>query len=144
MHDDFLSGKSFDSNRYYGLGMSSLLSRAGFPPPRGARSPRPDRLRALLFVGLANLVLACFVGMSYLDALPEDPGAKLWWFAHAGLVSSLLTLVLLPGSFLALAALSRISDRTFVIVQTLTWAFFHLTLFIDTRVFGLYHYHLNG
>ena len=98
----------------------------------------------MLFVGLANLALACFLGRSYLDALPEHPGARLWWFAHAGLLTSLLTLVLLPGSLLALAAISKLGDRTFFVIQTLTWSLFHVTLEIDTRVFGLYHYHLNG
>ena len=98
----------------------------------------------MLFVGLVNLVLACFLGRSYLDALPEHPGPRLWWFAHAGLVTSLLTLTLLPGSFLALAAISKLGDRTFLVLQTVTWSLFQVTLEIDTRVFGLYHYHLNG
>ncbi len=98
----------------------------------------------MLFVGLANLALACFIGRSYLDALPDDSGARLWWFAHAGLLTSLLTLLLLPGAFLALAAISRLGDRTFLVLQTVTWSLFQVTLEIDTRVFGLYHYHLNG
>lgn len=98
----------------------------------------------MLFVGLANLALALLISTSYLDALPKDPSPRLWWFAHAGLVSSLLTLTLLPGLGLALAALSRLGDRSFLVLQSLTWSFFHLTLLIDTRVFGLYHYHLNG
>jgi phosphoglycerate dehydrogenase-like enzyme len=110
--------------------------------PRQVRSP--GRLRAMLFVGLANLGLALLIGTSYLDDLPVDPQPRIWWFAHAGLVSSLLTLTLMPGVGLALAALSRISDRSLVIAQALTWSCFHLTLFIDTRVYGLYHYHLNG
>jgi membrane-anchored protein YejM (alkaline phosphatase superfamily) len=110
--------------------------------PRG--TPRTARLRAVLFVALANLGLACAIGTAYLDALPEHPEPRLWWFAHAGLVSSMLTLVFVPGACLAVAALSRIGDRTLLAIQTLAWAFFQLTLFIDTRVFGLYHYHLNG
>ncbi|MBK8178113.1 MAG: sulfatase-like hydrolase/transferase [Planctomycetes bacterium] len=105
---------------------------------------RAARLRAVLFVALANLALACAIGTAYLDSLPEHPGPRLWWFAHAGLVSSMLTLVFVPGACLALAALSRLGDRTLLVGQTLLWSFFHLTLFIDTRVFGLYQYHLNG
>ena len=105
---------------------------------------RPGRLRAMLFVALANLILACWIGTSYLDSLPPQPEARLWLFAHAGLVSSILTLVLLPGAALALAALSRISDRAFLVLQSVIWPLFHITLTIDTRVFGLYHYHLNG
>ena len=59
-------------------------------------------------------------------------------------MTSLLTLLLLPGAFLALAAISRLGDRTFLVLQTVTWSLFQVTLEIDTRVFGLYHYHLNG
>jgi len=116
---------------------------ADTPSPRSP-SRSPGRLRAMLFVGLANLGLALLIGTSYLDAIPEDPAPRLWWFAHAGLVSSLLTLTLLPGLGLAVAALSRLGDRSFLVLQSLTWSFFHLTLIIDTRVYGLYHYHLNG
>ncbi|HUR29095.1 MAG TPA: sulfatase-like hydrolase/transferase [Planctomycetota bacterium] len=105
---------------------------------------KPDRLRAMLYVALANVALACWIGTFYLDALPTRPDARLWLFAHAGLVSSMLTLVLVPASGLALAALSRISDRAFLVLQCVTWSLFHITLTIDTRVFGLYHYHLNG
>ncbi|MEO6711164.1 MAG: hypothetical protein ABI054_02675, partial [Planctomycetota bacterium] len=84
----------------------------------------------MIFVALANLALACWVGASYLDDLPTNPEPRLWLFAHLGLVTSLLTLVLLPSSGLALAALSRISDRSFLVLQTLIWSLFHITLFI--------------
>ncbi len=131
-------------NRYDVPGMSATSSALADLGAGAVRVPRPGRLRATLFVGLANLGLACLIGTSYLDSLPPDLGPRLWCFAHAGLLTSLLTLALVPGSFLALAAVSRLGERTFLVAQTLTWSLFHLTLFIDTRVFGLYHYHLNG
>src|SRR5688500_4563721 len=100
---------------------------AGASPSR-ARTRSPGRMRAMLFVALANLALSCWIGTSYLDSLPSNPSPRLWWFAHAGLLSSILTLTLLPGSGLALAAISRISDRSFLVLQTLVWSFFQLTL----------------
>lgn len=120
---------------------SAMIPAQTLPTTRTARS---GRLRAMLFVGMANLALACIIGRSYLEFLPPDPAPKLWVFAHAGLLSSLVTLTLLPGLGLGLAAVSKLSDRSFLIVQTIGWSLFQLTLFVDTRVFGLYHYHLNG
>src|ERR1700741_4876954 len=118
-------------------GPASIAESAASAGARDGAGHLRDRLRAMLFVGLANLVLACWIGTSYLADLPDDVAPRLWWFAHAGLLSSILTLVLLPGACLALAALSRLTDRAFLVLQTLTWSFFHLTLLIDTRVFGL-------
>jgi uncharacterized protein len=112
----------------------------------GAQSPRglASRSRPILFVALANLLLSLWIGTAYLDHLPPSASARIWLFAHLGLVSSLATLTLLPAVLVHLLARLVRSERAFVVVQALVWMLFQVGLYTDTRIWCLFRYHLNG
>lgn len=102
------------------------------------------RARAALFVGLVNLLISLVIGTAYLAHLRNPATPRIWLFAHLGMFTSLVTLVLVPAGFLWLAARSRISTRVLVLSQCTVWMVFQVCLYIDTRVYGLFRYHLNG
>ncbi|MEQ1895734.1 MAG: hypothetical protein ABL998_24610, partial [Planctomycetota bacterium] len=67
-------------------------------------APVPARIRrqAVVLLWLANLAIGTVVGSSYLVHVPAADGWRVWLFALPALVSSVLTLTLVPGTLFLL------------------------------------------
>ncbi len=106
--------------------------------------PACVRRRAAFQLWLANLLIGTVVGLNYLAHLPEAKGLKVWIFALPALVSSMLTLTLVPGGLFCLLSQLVRSTSLLGTVQAAFWTLFQILLFADTRVYNLFRYHLNG
>src|SRR5690349_10342758 len=93
---------------------------------------------------LVNTAIGALIGTTYFGHAFEGAPTFPRVFAAAALVSTvamLLAVVLVP-----LLVLTAVRPRPYSvgIVQSLLWTVALLALFIDTRVYGLFRYHLNG
>ena len=108
------------------------------------RVPACVRRRAAFQLWLANLALGTLVGLNYLAHVPEAKGIKVWIFALPALVSSVLTLTLVPGGLFCLAAQLVRSTSFLGTLQAAFWTLFQILLFADTRIYNIFRYHFNG
>ncbi len=106
--------------------------------------PASVRRRAVFHLWLANLALGTIVGLNYLAHVPEARGLKVWLFALPALVSSVLTLTLVPAGLFTLAAHFLRPVGLLGTVQAAFWTLFQILLFADTRIYNIFHYHFNG
>jgi hypothetical protein len=106
--------------------------------------PARVRRRAVFQLWLANLALGTIVGLNYLAHVPEARGLKVWLFALPALVSSVLTLTLVPAGLFTLAAHLLRSAGLLGTVQAAFWTLFQILLFADTRIYNIFRYHFNG
>lgn len=114
-------------------------------PVRGARRFNAEiRREAAFLVWLANLAFGTLLGSNWLVHLPEVESLRLWLFAAAALVSSVLMLTLLPGLFCIGVAHVSPRVRLLGIGQAFGWTLFQVLLFADTRVYNMFRYHFNG
>jgi membrane-anchored protein YejM (alkaline phosphatase superfamily) len=102
------------------------------------------RRRAVFQLWLANLAFGLALGLNYLVHLPEAHGLKVWLFALPALVSSVLTLTLVPAGLFVLAAQFLRSTSLLGTVQAAFWTLFQILLFADTRIYNIFRYHFNG
>jgi membrane-anchored protein YejM (alkaline phosphatase superfamily) len=102
------------------------------------------RRRAVFQLWLANLALGTLLGLNYLVHVPEARGLKVWLFALPALVSSVLTLTLVPAGLFALAAQFVRSTNLLGTLQAAFWTVFQVLLFADTRIYNIFRYHFNG
>ena len=109
-------------------------------------SPFPSRvLRGAVFrLWLANLAIGVLLGLNYLAHLPDTKGLKVWLFAIPALISSVLTLTLVPAGLFTLAAHLVRSTQRLGTVQAAFWTLFQILLFADTRIYNIFRYHFNG
>lgn len=105
---------------------------------------RSQRRSAALWLWLGNVVLGSGVGLAYLDGQRLDATVRLWLFAHLGLVSSIATLALVPLALCWLVSRAGVRERGFAVAQSVIWMLFQIALVVDTQVYGLFRYHLNG
>ncbi len=102
------------------------------------------RRKASSWLWLANLALAAAVGINYLVHVPDTPSPKAWLFALPALVSTALSLTIVPGVlFVGLAHFLR-SPGLLAGIQASFWTVFHVLLFADTRIYNAFRYHFNG
>lgn len=106
--------------------------------------PAPVRRRAVFQLWLANLAFGTVVGLNYLVHVPEARGLKVWLFALPALVSSVLTLTLVPAALFTLAAHCLRSTNLLGTIQAAFWTLFQVLLFADTRIYNIFRYHFNG
>ncbi len=106
--------------------------------------PPGVRRRAVFQLWLANLAIGTIVGLNYLVHVPEAHGLKVWAFALPALVSSVLTLTLVPAGSFVLAAHCLRSTSLLGTVQAAFWTLFQVLLFADTRIYNIFRYHFNG
>jgi membrane-anchored protein YejM (alkaline phosphatase superfamily) len=106
--------------------------------------PAPVRRRAVFYLWLANLALGALVGLNYLAHVPEARGLKVWLFALPALISSILTLTILPAAMFTLAAQCLRSTQMLGTLQAAFWTLFQILLFADTRIYNIFRYHFNG
>src|SRR5687768_13927649 len=122
------------------------MNAATLPVP----AARSQRRSAALWLWLGNVVLGSGVGLAYLDGQRLDATLRLWLFAHLGLVSSIATLALVPLALCWLVSRrwlvsrARVGERGFAVAQSVIWMLFQVALVVDTQVYGLFRYHLNG
>ena len=110
-------------------------------------APAPSasvRRHAVFRLWLANLGLGTLVGLNYLVHLPEVRSLKVWAFALLALISSVLTLALVPGALFSLAAQFVRSTSLLGTIQAAFWTLFQILLFADTRIYNIFRYHFNG
>ncbi len=111
--------------------------------PSNSPSPRARR-HAAVQLWLANIGIAMIVGSNYLAHVPHDEHPRLWLFALPALVSSILTLTLVPGLLFVLAAHLFRQVRVLAYAQAVLWTVFQVLLYADTRIFNIFRYHFNG
>jgi membrane-anchored protein YejM (alkaline phosphatase superfamily) len=109
-------------------------------------APAPARIRrqAVVLLWLANLAFGTLVGSSYLAHVPDAEGLRVWLFALPALVSSVLTLTLVPGALFLLASQLVRSTQRLGTLQAAFWTLFQVLLFADTRIYNIFKYHFNG
>lgn len=106
--------------------------------------PASVRREAASLLWLANLAFGTLLGANYLAHIPDVNTLKMWLFALGALLSSVLTLTLLPGiAFVVLAHFLK-RRKTLVMVQAGFWTVFQVLLYADTRIYNIFHYHFNG
>jgi membrane-anchored protein YejM (alkaline phosphatase superfamily) len=109
-------------------------------------APVPARIRrqAVVLLWLANLAIGTVVGSSYLVHVPDADGWRVWLFALPALVSSVLTLTLVPGTLFLVAGQLVRSTQRLGTLQAAFWTLFQVLLFADTRIYNIFKYHFNG
>ena len=119
--------------------------------PSSVMAPRnPPRFRArvrrqaVVLLWLANVGLGAAVGTNYLAHVPDVDSGIVWLFALLALLSSVVSLTLLPGIVFWIAAQFVPSTRALGMVQAASWTFFQVLLYTDTRLFNIFRYHVNG
>ena len=105
---------------------------------------RGARFSAAMQLWMLNILFGSLVALGYLQHAPEDMSPKGILFLALGLVSSISLLSLPPGAIgLSLALLHDGPPRRWAKRQGLLWTLALLLLFADTRVFGVFRFHLN-
>lgn len=93
---------------------------------------------------LLNIALGVVIGLAYLKDLAPDAETHLWAFAHLGLVSAIATFSLAPAACLWALRRARVRGAWAVAGEICIWTLFQLALLVDTRVWGLFHYHFGA
>src|SRR5262245_32867796 len=108
--------------------------------------PLPARVHrgAVFRLWLANLALGVLLGLNYLAHLPNTHELKVWLFAVPALISSVLTLTLVPAGLFTVSAQFVRSSQLLGTIQAAFWTLFQILLFADTRIYNIFRYHFNG
>ena len=102
------------------------------------------RYSTLFWFISANFVLTLFIGLTYLDFVPESISISEWLFSRLAYVSNfaLLYLVLsVPLLVIAIVIPSMILLRS---LTGILFTLFNVTLLIDTIIYKLYRFHINS
>jgi len=105
---------------------------------------RGARLSAAMQLWILNILFGSLVALGYLQHAPEDMSPKGILFLALGLISSVSLLSITPGAIgLILGLFHDGPPRRWAKRQGLLWTLALLLLFADTRVFGVFRFHLN-
>jgi len=107
-------------------------------------TPRGSLLRALTITWIANSVCAALVGSAYFGDVLSSATLFVRLFSGAALVSSLATLFLAAALPLYVCAICGMRERVLGIVQAAWWTLALFVVFVDTKIYALFRYHLNG
>jgi len=102
------------------------------------------RLAASLQFWLINLGFGLLISLGYLQRAPEDLSARGIFFLCFGMLSSLGLLSLVPGILGAALALTTRHRHRLARRLGLLWTVSLLLLYADTRIFGVFRFHLNA
>ena len=102
------------------------------------------RREAAFRLWMANLVLAFVIGVNFLVHVPEVDSAKVWFFALPALFSMALLLTSVPAGIFWFLARGLKGRFSLGLTQGVIWTIFQVFLYADTRVYNMFHYHLNG
>jgi membrane-anchored protein YejM (alkaline phosphatase superfamily) len=111
-------------------------------PPAG-RDDASRRRRAAQLAWLANVALGTLLGASFLAHVPDLAPLKAWIFGPIALLSSIVTLTLVPGLACVLAA-QLLPLRAGAWLQAAIWSAFQMLLYADTRIYNMFRYHFSG
>ena len=105
---------------------------------------RRSLLKPLVVSWLINILLGALIGTQYFGESLAGLSVRGQVFAWMALVSSIATVLLLPWLLLVIIGVlwpsRRLVGASYVLVATLA----QVLLFVDTRIWGLFRYHLNG
>ena len=102
------------------------------------------RYKTLFWFLIANFILSLLIGSSYLNFVPDSISLGEWTFSRLAYVSNfgLLFLILSAPLFLMTALLpSMVFLR---IASSIIFLTFNIALFVDTLIYKLYRFHING
>jgi membrane-anchored protein YejM (alkaline phosphatase superfamily) len=102
------------------------------------------RRNACVRLWVVNCIIAIGVGTNYLTHVPEVDGPKMWLFALPALFSTALILTSAPAALFWLLARWLQRRLSLGITQGVIWTMFQVFLYADTRIFNMFHYHVNG
>ncbi|MCH2102304.1 MAG: DUF3413 domain-containing protein, partial [Planctomycetes bacterium] len=105
---------------------------------------RGPRIAAALQLWLINLGIAGIVALGYLQRAPEDLSLRGIAFLVLGFLSSLGMLSILPGSISLLWAYTQTRITALGLRLGALWTLAIVLLYADTRVFGVFQFHLNA
>ncbi len=100
--------------------------------------------RGVAVLWIANTLVAALVGSAYFGDTLAGSALFTRLFSVAALVSSLALLFLLAALPLFALGLLGLGERAMRIVQSAWWTLALLAVFVDTRIYSLFRYHMNG
>jgi hypothetical protein len=104
---------------------------------------REARRRVMHQLWLVNVLISTAITTLYLTYAPDPRSFQMGVFLYVGALSCGATLSLPAGILIALA--SRIlSPRVLAPFAAFLWTLTHLLQFVDTLVYGIFRYHING
>src|SRR5262245_61124053 len=104
---------------------------------------RAARVRVLARLWLVDVLLLAWVCGGYLDAARPSTTAS-WLFVHLGRLSCAASLSLLPGVLTIALARALQRRHSLLLTAALLWTLTLLALWIDTQIYELFRYHVNG
>lgn len=107
-------------------------------------SPRKRVAIGILLAWLANALAGSLIGILYMGEVFDGASLGVRLYAYAALVSSVATIFAVPALALTLLSLVLPKPRWIGVIQSVTWTAALIALFVDTRVYGIFRYHLNG
>ncbi|MBL8857265.1 MAG: sulfatase-like hydrolase/transferase [Planctomycetes bacterium] len=107
-------------------------------------SPRTTTVRATTILWIANSSAATLIGCAYFGDALEGAAVFVRLFAAAALFSSLATLFLVVALPIFVLGFATANVKLTGRVQAVWWTLALAAVFIDTRVYALFRYHLNG
>ena len=106
--------------------------------------PSNHRFLTLFWFLVANFTLALFIGSTYLDFVPESISLSEWLFSQLAYVSN-FALIYFVFSIPLFVIAGLVPSMIFLRGLTGTiFALFNVTLLIDTIIYKLYRFHING
>jgi hypothetical protein len=96
----------------------------------------------MTLVFLANVLLS--LGICVFYGHPIEGVQTLWLGCAAVSTMTMLSLVFYLCGFPVFWASRRIAPRAAAWIEAGAWTSFHFILFIDTRIWAIFRYHING
>ncbi|MFL3052160.1 MAG: DUF3413 domain-containing protein [Candidatus Neomarinimicrobiota bacterium] len=102
------------------------------------------RYKTLFWFLIANFILTLLIGSSYLNFVPDSISLGEWTFSRLAYVSNfgLLFLILSAPLFLMTALVPSVVFLR--IASSIIFLAFNIALFVDTLIYKLYRFHING
>jgi uncharacterized protein len=107
-------------------------------------APMSARMAASLQLWLLNLAVAAFIALGYLQRAPEDLSPRGIAFLALGFLSSLGMLSLVPATLALVFAFFHGSAGVLGRRLGLLWTLALALLYADTRIYGIFQFHLNA
>lgn len=114
------------------------------PAPLQQNSPRRTALRWLGHWCVLNAVVVALFFIRYALTVPEIDGPLAWVFLLTGVAGHALALSMLAALPVAALALFAPARKALAVVGVVLYSLFFVLLAVDSSVYRLYRFHLNG